>query len=994
MRKTPLAVLSRRLGLFTALASFALTVPSLAQSVWTGSADNEFSNGSNWSPALPGSADAAEVDNGSPQVTNGSEIRTLDVDGGNVTITNTGALTVTNGSTLNAGSISINAGGALNSNVELNGGNLSVDGDLNGRLTLNNGNVSVNGTLDSAVVGAATSLTNNGQTGDVDVSSGGTFVNNSGAVTGATTNAGTASNAGTIGSLSNTAGNFTNNTGGTITGKTTVAGGTVTNNFVVTDADVAAAAAFVNNNGATAGHVSNSGTVSNAGTIASVQNDAGNFTNNFGGEVTGATTVAGGSVTNNATLGTVAVGQGSTFTNTTGASAGAVTNAGAASNAGTIAALTNTAGNFANNAGGTITGKTTVAGGTVTNNFVVTDADVAAAAAFVNNNGATAGNVRNAGTVSNAGTIASLDNQAGHFTNNGDGKVTGMTTVAGGTVVNNAVLGDVEIGAAGTFTNNSGASAGRVTTAGTASNDGTIASLTISDGRFANTGTISGTATVSGGALINNGTISGRIDVFDSGLLSGTGVVGGLTVGADGVLSPGPGIAVATVNGDVTFRSGSVYQLDVDATGLSDRLAASGAVSVEGGRLDVLAGSGSYAPTTDYRILTAGSVTGTFDQVTSNFAFLSPMLSYGPTSIDLRLDRNDVSFAELAETANSRAAAEAAEALSATDPLALAVLSLDAKTAGRAFSQLTGEVHASLKSELLWESRLPREAVLARTTAAGASHTLTDDDVFWTAAYGATNRLSGDGNAAGVDAHVAGVVFGADAEISDDWRLGGILGYSHLTTQPQATVDSYHAGLYLTGEGGPLTLTGGAIYSRNEVATVRNISFGQFSDRLRADYESDTAQVFADLSWTLQADQLKLQPFANLAYVHLDTDDFRELGGPARLSADEASDALALSTIGIRWWADLPATEVPVELSGMLGWRHAAGDLSPSARLAFADPGFFTIAGVPLPRDALVVEAGLSARISETAWLALTYMGEFADGVQSSAGRARLLVNF
>jgi subtilase-type serine protease len=100
---------SRRLGLFTALASLALTMPSLAQSVWTGSADNEFSNGANWNPALPEAGDAAVVDTGSPQVTNDITIGTLGVDGGNVTIGNTGALTVTNGSTIQSGSIGINA---------------------------------------------------------------------------------------------------------------------------------------------------------------------------------------------------------------------------------------------------------------------------------------------------------------------------------------------------------------------------------------------------------------------------------------------------------------------------------------------------------------------------------------------------------------------------------------------------------------------------------------------------------------------------------------------------------------------------------------------------------------------------------------------------------------------------------------------------------------------------------------------------------------------
>ncbi|WP_077963654.1 autotransporter outer membrane beta-barrel domain-containing protein [Ensifer adhaerens] len=993
MRQTPLAVLSKRLGLFTALASLALTAPSLAQSLWTGAADNEFGNGANWAPALPGSGDTADVNAGSPQVNDGRTIRKLGVNGGNVTITNTGALTVTNGSTINSGTVSINAGGALTSDVEMNGGNLSVDGDLNGRLTLNNGNVSVNGTLDSASVGSATALSNNGQVGDVNVSAGGTFVNNTGAVAGAAVNAGTASNAGTMGSLTNTQGNFTNNSGGTIIGKTTVSGGTVTNNFVVTDADVAAAAAFVNNNGATAGAITNAGTVSNAGTIASVRNDAGSFTNNFGGVVTGETTVSGGAVTNNATLGTVAVGAGGTFTNATGASAGTVTNSGTASNAGTIAALSNTAGHFANNAGGTITGKTTVAGGTVTNNFVVTDADVAAAAAFVNNSGAVAGSVTNAGTLSNAGTIASLHNNAGSFTNNGNGTVTGKTTVAGGSVVNNAALSDVEIGAKGTFTNNSGSTAGAISNAGSGSNDGTIASLATSGGLFRNTGTISGAANIAGGTFVNQGTVIGTVDVFADGLLSGSGIVGGLTVNAGGVASPGPGIAVATVDGDLTFRSGSTYQVDVDAAGQSDRLAVSGALVLEGGGLSVLAGSGIYDPSTSYTILSAGTVSGRFDDVTSNLAFLSPTLSYGATGVDLRLDRNDVAFADFAITSNGRATASAVEALGISNPLTLAVLSLDAATAGSAFSQLSGEVHASVKSALMWDSRFPRDAILERAGSAPA-YQETEDAVFWTSGFAGTGQLSGDGNAADIDSRTAGVLLGADTAASDDWRFGGILGYSHLTLQPQARVDAYHAGLYGYGNVGPLNLTGGVIYSHNEVSSERDLSFGSFSDHLTADYDSTVAQIFAELSFTLDADDIRLQPFANVAYVYLDTDAFKENGGAAALSAESATDDATLTTIGLRWWADLAVSQMPVTASGMLGWRHAAGDLAPSVRLAFAGANPFTIAGVPIAGDGLVVEAGISARLSQSARLAISYLGEFGDSVRSSAGRANLIVDF
>jgi outer membrane autotransporter protein len=988
--KPLLPAFSRRLGLFTALTAAVMPAHGFAQSAWTGSTDNEFSNSSNWTLSAPGAGDAASVDTGSPQVTTDATVGSLDVDGGNVTVTNTGTLNTTSGTTISSGSLSINAGGVVNSDVSLDGGSLSVDGDLNGRLDLNNGNVTVNGTLGSAEVGTGTALSNNGSTGAVDVSTGGTFVNNSGATVDTVTNAGTTSNAGTVGSLTNTAGTFTNNTGGTVTGTTTVSGGTVTNNFVITDADVAAVATFVNNNGATAGAIRNSGTVTNAGTIASIQNDAGTFTNNAGGVVTGSTNISGGSVTNNATLNDVNVGTAGTFTNAGGATAGALTNAGTSSNAGTIAGLTNTAGTFTNNAGGTVTGTTTVSGGTVTNNFVITDADVAAVATFVNNSGATAGAIRNSGTVINAGTIASIDNDGGTLTNNAGGTVTGTTTVSGGSVVNNATLADVEVSSAGTFVNNSGAVAGAVTNAGTATNDGTVATLDNVSGTFSNTGTIAGTATVSGGSLINDGTIAGAVAVDDGGLLSGSGVVGGLVVNAGGILAPGPGIATLGVSGDVTFAAGSTYQVDIDANGHSDSVAATGTVSILGGTLDITAAGGNYNTTTSYTILTAGSITGAFDTVSSDFAFLSPRLIYDATEIDMQLDRNSVQFADVADTANGRATAAAVEALGSGNAVYDAVLPLNAPTANDAFSQLSGEVHASLKSSLLWESRFTREAILDEI--AFDTDRRNDEATFWTSGYLSSNRWSSNGNAAGVDTSLAGVVFGVDAPISDQWRLGAIAGYSQDAFD-QASTNSYHAGLYATGDLGPVTIVGGAIYSHNEASTRRDISFGTFSDRLSANYASATSQVFADLSWTHEWDAVRFQPFANLAYVDLKTDAFQEGGGDAALSAASSNDAIAASTIGLRWSVDLPENDVPVIVSGMLGWRHVAGDATPYSSLTFAVSPFI-IEGVEIPGDSLVAQLGVSARISKSARLTLSYSGEFGNGLRSSAAQLNLVTRF
>lgn len=1095
-----LAGTKRRLRLCTAIVSLASLVPAAAsaQSLWNGAAgDNDFANGGNWSsdPNAPGVSDNASIGTGTPTVSGDVAVGSVDVSGGTLQID--ADLSAAGGTRLSdPGRISVSTGGSLTSDVDMTGGHLGISGTLDGNLvstggevindgtitgetridgadltnsgslrdliissgssatnngagivsgttTIGDGSLTNGGTLNSADVGSSghlinnstgtiTAVTNAGETSnagtigsltntggtfsnndggtitgrtvitggtvtnnfvvtDVDVAAAAIFVNNSGATAGAVTNAGEASNAGTITSLTNTGGTFSNNDGGTITGRTVITGGAVTNNFVVSDVDVAAAASFVNNRGATAGAVTNSGTSSNAGTVASLANSGGTFLND--GTITGATVITGGAVTNSFAVTDVDVAAAASFVNNRGATAGLVTNAGASSNDGTVASLVNSGGTFLND--GRITGSTTVSAGAVTNNFVVTDVDVAAAAAFINNTGAVAGALTNAGTSLNAGEIASLANMGGTFINNAGGTITGRTTVTGGTVVNNFVVTEVDVAEAATFVNNATGIAGTVTNAGTSSNSGRIASLVNTGGIFANTGTIAGDAAITGGTFINDGTVAGAVDIGADGTLSGTGEIGGLVVGRGGRLSPGPGIATVSVAGDVTFEKGSVFEVETDASGLNDRLDADGAVTLKGGRVEVLAGNGTYSPATTYTILTGDHVTGAFNDVTTDLAFLSPVLTYGDDEVTLGLYRNDVDFADVADTANTRATAGSVRSLGADNPVFLGVLPLDAEGARDAFSQLSGELHASLKSQILQDSRLARDAVIDRMSGALSTRQSADSAAsFWMTGVAATGRIDGDGNAAGIDSHSAGVLAGVDGELGDHWRLGGLLGYTNASAGRDADWDSFHAGLYTAAEWGGLSFTGGGIYSRQDVSTRRRLSFGMFEDDLKASYGSSTRQVFADLSWKQRAGPLTLAPFANIAYVNLDTDGFREKGGAAALSSSGRMDDIVATTLGLRWSAETDFDEMPVTLSGMLGWRRAIGDLTPSSRFAFASGSPFVIEGVSMPRDAAVVGASVAARLSKSARLRITYSGEFSHAFTAHAAKADLVVNF
>ncbi len=167
----------------------------------------------------------------------------------------------------------------------------------------------------------------------------------------------------------------------------------------------------------------------------------------------------------------------------------------------------------------------------------------------------------------------------------------------------------------------------------------------------------------SGGALYANGTIGGTVIVNNGGLLGGSGTVGGLAALSGGTVAPGNSIGTLTVAGNAAFAPGSVYQVEANAAGQSDRLAVSGTATLAGGTVQVLAQNGAYNPRTQYAILNAaGGVTGQFAGVTSNFAFLTPTLRYQPTEVDLTLTRNDVAFASIATTRNGASVANAIQA--------------------------------------------------------------------------------------------------------------------------------------------------------------------------------------------------------------------------------------------------------------------------------------------------------------------------------------------
>jgi len=119
-----------------------------------------------------------------------------------------------------------------------------------------------------------------------------------------------------------------------------------------------------------------------------------------------------------------------------------------------------------------------------------------------------------------------------------------------------------------------------------------------------------------------------------------------------------------------------------------------------------------------------------------------------------------------------------------------------------------------------------------------------------------------------------------------------------------------------------------------------------------------------------------------------------ERSRPAALTGYGQDQDLATTTLGVRAEARI-SQDMPLTLRGLLGWRHAFGDVNPSTLLVFSGgASSFNVAGIPVDRDALVAEAGLDWRIDEEMTLGVSYSGQIGERAQDHAVKGNLSWRF
>jgi len=502
--------------------------------------------------------------------------------------------------------------------------------------------------------------------------------------------------------------------------------------------------------------------------------------------------------------------------------------------------------------------------------------------------------------------------------------------------------------------------------------------------------TYRGATTVNGGLLAVNGSLTSAVTVNDSGTLGGSGRIAALSVHQGGRVAPGNSVGTLQVAGDVNLGAGSTYAVELTPTD-SDRIVAGGRAILGGGNVTLALEnsptllSGAQAQSLigrQYTILQAvGGIQGQFGQVLPDYLFLGGTLAYATDGVQLDVVRNDATFASVAATRNQRNVAAAAEQLGAGNPVYESVLQSDSiAVAQQGLQQLSGEIYPAIGAMLINDSQSLRDAVGERLRHVPVNA----ESNLWLKALGAWGKADSRSETAGSTTSLGGLLGGVEGALDEQTRVGLVAGYSDSSlnmgsgTHSSASIDSYHLGAYAGRELGDWRVSGGGAYSWHRGDVKRDLHYGAVSGKQNAKLDAHTAQLFTEAAYRIHLQPLALEPFANLAYVHLDSEAFHEKGAAAALERGSDRRDAVLSTLGMRALKTVALNDhQQLQLSGSLGWQHSLTAIESEEHLAFVAGGpSFAVRSSPLLRDAALVGVQASLALSPVTRVNLDYNGQ------------------
>ncbi|MEY9880062.1 autotransporter domain-containing protein [Bradyrhizobium sp. USDA 329] len=541
-----------------------------------------------------------------------------------------------------------------------------------------------------------------------------------------------------------------------------------------------------------------------------------------------------------------------------------------------------------------------------------------------------------------------------------------------------------------------------------------------------------GATTVDAGGLIVNGTLPSVVTI-NGGYLGGTGTVGGIAVNNAGMVAPGNSIGTLNVNGNVTFNPGSTFQVEINAAGQSDRIAATGTATLNGGTVQIVPLGAGFIANTQYTILTAtGGVSGSFANLTTlGSPLVSGQLSYDVNSVYFILQQIG-GFGTLSGLSPNQAAVagalDQAQLGGASGTLTTAINTLAALNASGirvGLDDLAGQVHsdgrrfvadqADMFQTFMWNAGTQSRGETLRMSATAYAPEPADPigkalvgrrtrpaQSIWFGGYGNWDQVAASGIAFGTNTTVAGAALGADLWHMPGFTAGVAVGASTGQLRMAGRADRIdanagHVGFYARGERGGFNLASAISYSFAALESSRSIAL--LGETATASSRANTfaaslgiARPFAT-GWGFTA-----EPFAKADWYSTRQGSLSETGAPGVNQLVQAgSFDVAYGTAGLRTHhqAMMPNGQT-AQFGATLAVRHEfTGSAASTTAALEGAPGIpFAITGVERARTVALTGAEIRWDLTTATSFKASYEGAFAPGYDRHTVRGVLRTGF
>ncbi|WP_313670916.1 autotransporter-associated beta strand repeat-containing protein [Sandarakinorhabdus sp.] len=612
------------------------------------------------------------------------------------------------------------------------------------------------------------------------------------------------------------------------------------------------------------------------------------------------------------------------------------------------------------------------------------------------------------GTALNAGTIT---------VGNNAGLGTGVLTMADATTLSAGVTGltvannIVTLGAA---TINSGASPSAFTLSGVISGAGSVSKTGTGILTLSGASTYTATTTVAAGALNVTGSLVSAVTVNSGAALNGTGTVGALNVLAGGSVNPGASgttnTATLTVTGAATLAG--TYNVNVIGS-TNDRITAGGALTL-GGTLAVAATTTPAFPTFNalYTVASGATRTGTFATTTGLETFgiaFNPVVEYTTTQANIRLAPQSLvtlgnRFGGISGNALEVAQAFDRAVAGGYNPQAFfAVYANAGSNLPRTLREMSGEQRATERRVVLDSNRVTRETAFDRlnlgmASMAGQQVSTSDGDsslTFWLRGAGTWGKAQTSGAATSFQTEQLGLLTGIDWS-RDTLTVGGMFHYTTTNVEfgvlgGSSRVESVGGAVYAgwRQQDSGFVINAGVSLAGARTNGSRAITLAGFTQSLAGSTTGTTYQVFGELAFDLaKGTNTRIEPFVRNAYIGADIKALTETGGIAALTAPRASYNINVTNAGMRFGTALNGK---IDVNASAAWQRTSGAREAATQIGIPAVGqLANIRSVSIDKDALLLQAGLGANLSDKIRIGVDYSGLIGARNDDHGGRATL----